>query len=85
MTNSEVLWKIGNLKPETVSNILAVADFMGIGDFVEATAEYGMFGQTIIVTCSGGQRFLFGLSAYGFVEIVRADSVDGEIVFVPED
>lgn len=85
MKNADVLWKIGNLKPESVSNILAVADFMDIGEFVEATAEYGMFGQTVIVTCSGGRKFLFGLSTYGFVEIVRADSADGEIVFVPED
>lgn len=85
MTNAEVLQKIGNLKPESVSNILAVVDFMGIGDFVEATAEYGMFWQTVVVTCSGGRKFLFGLSTYGFVEMVRADSADGDIDFIPED
>lgn len=83
--NYEILWKVGTLKPETILNILEVADFLGIGEFESATATWGSFSQTVIVTCISGQKYLFGLGSYGFVEIVRKDSTDGDIIFVPEE
>lgn len=84
MSNREILEKIQELKPTSISDILEVLERLGVAQIAEADFHPTARGQAVVIIKDLSQHeYYFGLSAYGFVEIVRDGSVFGEIVYAP--
>lgn len=85
MSNREVLEQTEGLAPESIADILETAEKVGIGAITQAQISLGQVGKILEVANSSGSMYYFGLSEYGFVEIVRAGTLFGEILYIPMD
>ena len=85
MLIDEAIKKIDTLSQESVANIMDVLEYLKIDGLSDAQVLPGTSGKVIEVTNNFGKKYFFGLSIFGFVEIVRSDSITGEIVYAPLD
>lgn len=70
---------------DALANIFDVAAEIKTPKIMGVKFLQGNIGYTAELKCDQNKKYYFGLSEYGFVEIVREDSEDGKIVFVPID
>ncbi len=85
MLSKEVLTRLDNLSAESISSILDILDNLRVFELLEAKVFPGRAGKTIEVKDISEQKYYIGLSEYGYVEIVRRDSPNGKIVYMPID
>ena len=85
MLSKEVLTKLEDLSVESISSILDALDSLRVSEFLEARVFPGCAGKTVEIKDVLGQKYYIGLSEYGFVEIIRSDSLTGKIVYIPID
>lgn len=68
-----------------LANIFDVAVEIKTPKIIGMKFLQGNIGYTVELECDRNKKYYFGLSEYGVVEIVREDSEDGKIVFMPID
>lgn len=85
MLSKEVLTKLDDLSVESISSILDALDSLRVSELLEARVFPGRAGKTVEIKDVLGQKYYIGLSEYGFVEIIRSDSLTGKIVYMPID
>lgn len=85
MLSKEVLTKLDDLPVESISSILDALDSLRVSELLEAQVFPGRAGKTVEIKDILGQKYYIGLSEYGFVEIIRSDSLTGKIVYMPID
>ena len=81
----DVLERIGSLEEDSIWNIEEVLKTLGVDQITEARTFPGRIGQTVQIWTEDQRELYFGLSEFGYVEIVREGSPDGEIVYMPID
>lgn len=81
--NAEVFSKIENLSMDTIDEIMEELDSLGVTDIREVEQLPSNVGTTIHIITNIGKHYYLGVGEYGFLEIIREDSMTGKIVFVP--
>ena len=54
---------------------------LGVPELVSAETVPDAWGTSLRVTDAGGQVYYLGFGGFGYLEIIRKDSIDGEVVF----
>ena len=69
----------------TVPGSVEVLGELGAAPLQGAEKLEARFGTTLRVTDRNGQVYYLGYGGLGYLEIVRRDAPDGEILYAPED
>jgi len=81
----EKLLKLDGLLEESIDEIIEVLNKLECQEIVDAKILPSKIGTTIEINGANDKTFFIGLGEYGYVEIVRGDSIDGSIVYMPLD
>lgn len=81
--HSELFSNISNLSADTIDEIIEELDSLGVTGISKVVELPSRVGLTIQITTNTGKEYYAGIGEYGFLEIIREDSITGRIVFVP--
>lgn len=85
MTNQALLESVEGLKRKTISGIIRMTERAALGTFTEAVVVPDEFGYYVRVRNEAGKLFYFCIDEDNFAVMVRSDSPNGKILFVPID
>ncbi|MBR0208940.1 MAG: hypothetical protein IJQ43_08585 [Oscillospiraceae bacterium] len=83
--NVKLLMKAGDLDRDSAEGSVELLGELGVGELKKAEKLESRFGTTLRVTDRDGRVFYLGYGGLGYLEIVRKDAPDGEILYAPED
>lgn len=85
MSNREKLESLKGLPEVSIADIFEAMEIVGITAISAAKELPASVGKTIEITTDTGDKYYFGLSRFGFVDVVRKGPLPGEIVYIPND
>lgn len=81
--NAEIFSKIESLSMDTIDEIIEELESLGVKGICDVEQLPSNVGTTIHIITNIGKDYYLGIGEYGFLEIIREDSMTGKIVFVP--
>ena len=84
-TSVRLLMEVGERDRDSAEGSVEVLGELGAAPLQGAEKLEARFGTTLRVTDRNGQVYYLGYGGLGYLEIVRRDAPDGEILYAPED
>lgn len=81
----DIFESVLDLKDRTKTEIIDELSRLGVKQIGVVEKVPGKIGTTLKMMSETGKVYYVGISSYGFLEIIREDSVWGKIVYMPID
>ena len=81
----ELFENIPSVTIGTRKEIIEELTRLGVEEVNRVEEIPGKIGITLKVVCDAQKEYFVGISSYGFLEIIREDSKNGRIVYMPLD
>ena len=81
----KLIMEAGNLDRDSAEGTVDCLTELGVGEIESAELVSNNRGVILRVTDSENQVYYLGYGGLGYLEIVRKDSEDGEIIYAPEE
>ena len=74
-----------NVSEESIKEMIFILNKLNVERIISAKSIPGQYGMMVELCDDSEKKYYVGMSSYGAVEIIRADSITGKIIYMPID